>query len=110
MRAALARATAPFAPGDRADLARRQLCHRLLPTPFGTEVDDSGHCVLAGFPAGILCAAASELAHDALAARQSLVRRRDLAGAARPGPPNHHAAAPIRAMASSLNPKWRPIS
>ncbi len=54
--------------------------------------------------------AASELAHDALAARQPVVRERGPPRVARSGYPGHQSPSSIRAMSSSLKPKWWPIS
>jgi uracil-DNA glycosylase len=53
-----------------------------LPAPYATALNDRDRRALAGLSPGILCTAASELAHDRLAARQSLVRERGLAGLA----------------------------
>src|SRR6516165_7890041 len=89
MRAVLACAIAPTLPGHRANSARRQLRDRLLCARFRTALHDSFYRAMAGFSARILRLAASELAHDALAARQSLVRGRGVAGAARPGATDH---------------------
>ena len=50
-------------------------------------IHDRGDRALARFPAGTLCPAASELAHNALAARQPVVRKRGVARAARPSSP-----------------------
>src|SRR4051794_40350343 len=106
MRAAMACTLAGAVAGDRADLARRQLRDRLLSAASGGhQVDGRDNRALARLSAGFFRTAASELANDALAARQPLVRSRDLAGAARPGRRHAHSEASIRSMSSSLKPK-----
>lgn len=72
---------------DRADPARRPLRYRLLPAGGPHPNHDRGDRALARFPAGTLRPAASELADNALVARQPVVRKRGLARAARPSSP-----------------------
>src|SRR5215831_8534374 len=115
MPAALARAAARQLSCGPADFAGRSLRHRVLLAGHGKAPDDRNSCALARISSGILCTAAPELAHDPLAARQSLVRERSLAGTAHPDRPNivprrFQSEASISSMSSSLNPKWWPIS
>src|SRR5689334_6494820 len=109
MRAALARAAAQFLSRDRADLARRQLCDRLLPARPAAALDDRDGRGVAGLSPGIFRAAASELAHRRMAAGQSVVRGGSATRAAQPGPQSTGSLGPqsevsIRSMSSSLNP------
>src|SRR5215468_7667696 len=110
MRAALARAVAYLFLRDRVDPARRPLCDRLLPAGGSHTIHDRGDLALARFPTGTLRPAASELADNALAARQPVVRKRGVARTTRPSSPGDQSDSSIRAMSSSLKPKWWPIS
>ena len=111
MRSAMARAPARSIAGHRIDPARRALCDRPLPPGAASLEDAPDDRMLAGFLAGVLRAAASELAYDALASRQSLVRQRGPARVARAGYCRYQSiAASMRSISSSLNPKWCPIS
>src|SRR6516162_2967102 len=85
MRAALARAAARLFPRDRVDPAGWQLRDRLLPAGEPPTTHDGGDRALARLSTKALRPAASELAHDRLAARQPMVRKRGLARTARPG-------------------------
>src|SRR5712671_3661512 len=85
VRATLAPASARGLFGYRADFAGRQPRHLLLPAWLAAALDDRARRALARVSPGVFRIAASELAHDPLAARQCLVRERSLAGTALPG-------------------------
>ncbi len=115
MRSTIAPAVTRAPPGRRADPSRWRLRDRLLPPGLPNSLDDRGDRSLAQRHTGGLRSAASELAHDTLAARQPVVRERGIARAAPPGSPGNQASgdqsdSSIRAMSSSLKPKWWPIS
>ena len=81
-----ARLRAAF-PASRGDLAGRLVTRsrHYLPRSRGEPLDERNDRALARFPAGIFRVAASELAHDCLAAGQSRVRERSAARVANAG-------------------------
>jgi hypothetical protein len=89
----------------RADPAGRLLCHPPLSAGKPRHFAWRDARPLARLPARLLRAAASELAHHRLGARQPLVCRGIAAGVAASGDGGAQPAASIRSMSSSLKPK-----